>query len=182
MPSLSPSRRLTIAATALTVGLVLSVLPQSAAETPELPEGTAAGDTPWVWPVQGTHRIIQPFVAPAHDYGPGHRGMDVGIAPGQDVRAPFDGVVAFRGTVVDRPLLTIEHPEGYVLTLEPVQSSLKPGTTISRGDQLGSVATGGHTEPGALHIGVRIPPDYLNPRPFFGDVERAILLPCCGSG
>lgn len=134
---------------------------------------------PWTWPAPGSRTVVDPFRAPAHAYGPGHRGMDVAASVGREVRAPADGVVAFRGVVVDRPLLTIDHGGGHVTTLEPVASDLTPGDRVDAGQIVGTVATGGHTVRGALHLGVRIDGDYVNPRPLFGAVPRAVLLPCC---
>lgn len=134
---------------------------------------------PWRWPVDGARHVVEPFRAPAHDYGPGHRGMDIAAAPGGQVHAPTDGVVAFRGTVVDRPLVTIDHGAGFVSTWEPVSSSLTPGDVVTAGAVIGSVAEGGHTVRGAMHIGVRVDGEYVNPLPLFGHVPRAVLLPCC---
>lgn len=134
---------------------------------------------PWRWPTSGPRSVTEPFRAPAHDYGPGHRGMDVSASPGTEVLAPAAGVVAFRGVVVDRPLLTIDHGGGHVSTWEPVTSDLSPGDSVAAGDPLGVVADGGHTVRGAVHVGVRLEGDYINPLPLFGSIPRAILLPCC---
>ncbi|KDA05494.1 hypothetical protein DC31_13365 [Microbacterium sp. CH12i] len=136
-------------------------------------------DTPWAWPVDGSRHVVTPFQAPAHDYGPGHRGIDLAATIGSVVHAPADGVVAFRGVVVDRPLLTIDHGEGLVTTFEPVDSTLTPGTVVSAGDDIGTVVTGGHSPADQLHLGVRFNSVYINPMLMFGDVPRAILLPCC---
>ncbi|WP_300269253.1 M23 family metallopeptidase [Microbacterium sp.] len=133
----------------------------------------------WVWPVEGSRDVTEDFHAPSHDYGPGHRGIDVGASVGAVVRTPADGVVAFRGVVVDRPLITIEHGSGLVTTLEPVDSMLMPGDAVARGEQVGTVATGGHTRTGDLHLGVRWNDVYVNPLVLFETVPRAILLPCC---
>lgn len=153
--------------------------------TPTGAHATNAGPAPvesshpdWDWPVDGPRQIETAYSAPAHDFAAGHRGVDVGPGSGI-VRAPDDGVVAFRGTVVDRPLLTIEHPGGYVSTFEPLLSELDPGDTVSRGDPLGTVGRGGHASPGTLHLGVRLDGVYLNPLLLFGPVARAVLLPCC---
>ena len=134
---------------------------------------------PWAWPVDAPRTVLAPFRAPAHDYGPGHRGMDIAAALGEQIVSPASGVVAFRGTVVDRPLITIDHGSGYVTTVEPVTSQLKPGDVVEAGAVIGSVAAGGHSVPGTLHIGVRLNDEYINPRPLFGEVPRAVLLPCC---
>lgn len=151
--------------------LVLSLLP-AAASIP----GT--GD-PWRWPVDAPREVAEPFLAPAHDYGPGHRGIDIIADIGVIVRAPANGIVAFRGVVVDRPLITLDHGGGVVSTFEPVESDLEPGAVVAAGDEIGTVATGGHSPAGQLHIGVRLNGSYINPMLMFGDVPRAILLPCC---
>lgn len=149
---------------------LLVMLPASAVPSP--PGG-------WLWPVDGARHVVTPFQAPAHDYGPGHRGIDIAAPIGGIVRAPADGAVAFRGTVVDRPLLTIDHGNGLVTTFEPMESALDPGAAVSAGDAIGTVATGGHTPADQLHLGVRLDGVYINPLLMFGDVPRAILLPCC---
>lgn len=133
----------------------------------------------WLWPTDERRAIASPYRAPAHEYGAGHRGMDLATTPGAVIRAPADGTIAFRGTVVDRPLITIEHPGGYVSTFEPLSSELSPGDTISSGQVIGTVAAGGHAAPGTLHLGVRMDGAYINPLLLFGAVPRAVLLPCC---
>lgn len=139
----------------------------------------AAPGYPWTWPVEGAHTVTQAFRAPAHEYGPGHRGMDVAAAPKGVVHAPAAGVVAFRGDVAGRPLITIDHGGGYVTTLEPIASTLTPGTVVAAGDDVGTTAAGGHAARGTLHVGVRVDGRYVNPRGLFGGMPRAILLPCC---
>lgn len=136
-------------------------------------------DTSWRWPVD-TVTIVRAYRAPAHEYGPGHRGVDLRSAVGSDVRAPRTGVVAFSGRIAGRGILTIDHGDGYVTTLEPVDSPLSAGAPVSRGDIVGTVSTGGHTVRGALHFGVRLLGAYVNPQSLFGDIPRAVLLPCCG--
>lgn len=138
-----------------------------------------APDPPWLWPVDGARLVTEPFLAPAHEYGAGHRGIDLTAPTTGSVRAPADGVVAFRGVVVDRPLVTIEHGDGMVTTFEPVDSVLSAGTAVRAGDLIGQVAVGGHAETGTLHLGVRWDDVYINPMSLFGEVPSAILLPCC---
>ncbi|MFD5225349.1 murein hydrolase activator EnvC family protein [Microbacterium sp. NPDC058342] len=140
--------------------------------------GEAPVDSPWRWPADGPREVLVPFRAPAHEYGPGHRGMDVDAGSGVPVLAPAAGIVAFRGVVVDRPLITIDHGGGYVTTLEPVASELTPGDAVAAGERVGIVASGGHAM-GSLHVGVRIDGRYVNPLGLFGLVPRAVLLPCC---
>lgn len=136
-------------------------------------------DVPWHWPVDGTRRVSVAYRAPAHAYGPGHRGMDVAAAAGGTVVAPAEGVVAFQGVVVDRPLLTIRHADGLVSTVEPVESPLRPGDAVHRGQDIGRIAMGGHAPPDSVHVGVRRDGEYINPMLLFGGLLRARLLPCC---
>lgn len=136
----------------------------------------ASSEPPWTWPVDPV-RVVVPYVAPAHAYGAGHRGIDV--AADGDVRAPADGVVAFSGRVVDRDVLTIDVGDGVVVTFEPVTSALPAGMPVRAGDVVAGVGSGGHSAPGTLHIGVRESGAYVNPLRYLGGVPRAILLPCC---
>lgn len=161
---------------AVLLGLVLILSPASTATGGDSP----AGDTgPWTWPVPEPVSLTRPYAAPAHEYGPGHRGIDMRAHDGGEVRAPADGVVAFVGQVADRRLVTIDHGDGLVSTLEPVVTELAPGTTVRGGETLGTVSTGGHTSPGELHLGVRRDGEYINPLLLLGQVPRAVLLPCC---
>lgn len=133
----------------------------------------------WVWPIAPFH-LDRPFVAPAHPYGPGHRGIDLRpVEPGVAVRAPADGVIAFSGQVAGRGVLTIDHGDGLVSTLEPVVSDLAAGTRVTGGAPLGDIAEGGHSASGTLHFGVRLHGEYINPMVLLGGVPRAVLLPCC---
>ena len=150
---------------------LLTLQPAAAAAPPS--------DPGWLWPVAGPREVVEEFRAPEHDYGPGHRGIDIAADAGAAVLAPADGVVAFRGVVVDRPLLTIDHGEGYVTTFEPVDSELSPGSAVQGGQEIGNVATGGHAAPGTVHVGLRLHGVYVNPMLMFGGIPRAILLPCC---
>jgi len=152
--------------------LLVALLP-GAAVAPPTPE------PPWIWPVDGERAVTAPFRAPAHAYAPGHRGVDVHAPVGSVVHAPADGIVAFRGVVVDRPLVTIDHGGAIVTTFEPVESTLTPGASVRAGEDIGTVARGGHTTADELHLGVRFDDVYINPMLMFADVPRAILLPCC---
>jgi murein DD-endopeptidase MepM/ murein hydrolase activator NlpD len=132
----------------------------------------------WIWPVSG-FRVVAPYVQPAHRYAPGHRGIDVEPADAAVV-APADGVIAFAGTVADRAIVTIDHGDGLVTTLEPVASELLAGTVVRRGEVVGVVSVGGHAPAGAMHFGVRLDGEYINPLLLLGGIPRAVLLPCCG--
>jgi len=184
-------RRLTSVAALTSVGVLCSAAvlmsPAHAAETSDRPLIPAAAEHSWQWPVDGSRAVISSFHAPAHDYAAGHRGIDIAAAAAGStdavaVRAPTGGTIAFRGVVVDRPLVTIDHGGGLVTTLEPVFTHLRPGDVVAAGEQVGTAETGGHSARGTLHVGVRLNGDYINPMIFFGGVPRAVLLPCGESG
>lgn len=151
--------------------------PAFAADDAEQVDLSALG---WIWPLQ-RFRVTQPFVAPAHDYGPGHRGIDLAPLDGTAavLVSPSDGVVAFAGDVAGRGIVTIDHGDGLVTTLEPVETTLSPGSAVSRGEEVATLSVGGHTQPGSIHFGVRLDGHYINPLLLLGGVPRAVLLPCC---
>ncbi|MBO3663997.1 murein hydrolase activator EnvC family protein [Microbacterium stercoris] len=163
---------------ALVLGAALLSAPAPASGATDSPQRIETAEA-WRWPVADGVRIVRPWTAPAHAYAPGHRGIDLKAEPGAEALAPAGGVIAFRGRVVDRPLVTIDHGGGLVTTLEPVASELSPGDVVHRGQVVGRVAAGGHVEAGALHLGVRLDGEYVNPMLLLGGVPRAILLPCC---
>jgi murein DD-endopeptidase MepM/ murein hydrolase activator NlpD len=179
----NPLRR--AVAVGVLAGLLLvptGILPAGgqAADPEERAEIVVAED--WVWPLH-PFRVVRPFAAPAHEYGPGHRGIDLAAGSGDTgearVRAPAGGAVAFVGQVAGRPVLTIDHGAGLVTTFEPVETVLTPGSIVARGDEVGRLGTGGHAATGELHFGVRLHGDYINPLLLLGGVPRAVLLPCC---
>src|SRR5437870_5682012 len=78
----------------------------------------------WTWPASGP--VLLPFAFDAaHPYAAGqHRGVDVGGALGEVVRAPAGGVVTFAGTVPGSGRsLTILTADGWSVTLTQLGSS-----------------------------------------------------------
>jgi murein DD-endopeptidase MepM/ murein hydrolase activator NlpD len=145
---------------------------------PHDPPGADPGTSAWVWPVAPAH-VVARFVAPAHEYGPGHRGIDLRASSGSEIVSPAAGVVAFAGSVAGRGIVTIDHGAGLVTTLEPVRALVAIGATVWAGEVVAVADVGGHTALGALHFGVREYGRYIDPRVLLGGVPRAILLPCC---
>lgn len=138
---------------------------------------TAAMPAPWSWPTAPPHRIVAGFVAPLTAYSSGHRGIDLLAAAGTPVLAPEDGVVSFVGLVVDRPVISISQGGGVISSLEPVQAVVALGDHVTKGQQLGFVATNGHCTNVCLHFGVRRDGLYVSPLNYLGGVQRAVLLP-----
>ena len=142
------------------------------------PPGTVAL---WDWPADGERSIVRPFLAPATDYGAGHRGIDISAgdeADGAiiDLLAPADGTVHFAGFVVNRPVLSIDHGGGVLSSYEPVKTELAKGDRVRRGEVIGEIQDGHCVDP-CLHVGVRINRAYVSPLLFFGGLKRAVLLP-----
>ena len=132
----------------------------------------------WDWPVPEPRVLLREFVAPAHRYGAGHRGIDI-ATPGE-VRAPASGIVHFAGTVVDRPVLSISHAGGYLSSFEPVITTLQRGDVVQRGQVVGQVdqnSTRAHCRSPCVHFGVRLDGEYLSPLMLVGTVPRSVLLP-----
>jgi murein DD-endopeptidase MepM/ murein hydrolase activator NlpD len=150
--------------------VVLLALSAAAADPPRVPGSR------WSWPVAPPHPIARPFVAPATEYGAGHRGIDIRAPAGSVVRAPADGVVHFAGFVVDRPVLSISHAGGVLSSFEPVDATVAAGDHVRRGQVVG-VLLAGHCSSSCLHLGARIDGEYVNPLLFLGEVPRAVLLP-----
>lgn len=147
-------------------------------------------------------RVVHPFEKPAQRWSAGHRGVDLAV-PENDrhVYAPAPGKVVFSGTVVNRKVLVIAHPDGRRSTFEPMDEALPVGTTVAAGEVIGTVATpdsvGGNGErlyrrctTACLYWGVRQgsargdgsgkTAEYINPMSLLGSKEPSILLPVPG--
>lgn len=146
-------------------------------------EQSATGAAPrWAWPIAGPKTILRPFIAPDSAYSAGHRGIDLAAEVGTIVFAPADGVIHFSGTVVDRPVLSIEHPGSLLSSFEPVTSTLSAGATVHRGDPVGTIAANsganaGHCSSSCLHFGARLHGRYLSPLNYLGGIPLPVLLP-----
>ncbi|GGI47272.1 murein DD-endopeptidase MepM/ murein hydrolase activator NlpD [Agromyces flavus] len=170
------------AALGLLVGLTLLVAPASASASPSATvprpaRADAAAEPTWSWPVGPPIALVEPFRAPPTPYAAGHRGIDLAVAPGGSVRAPDDGVVSFAGPVAGRPVLSIDHGDGVVSSIEPVAASVTAGVAVAEGEPIGVVSSGGHCDARCVHFGVRVHGEYVSPMLFLGGVPRAVLLP-----
>ena len=145
-------------------------------------------------------QVIHTFEKPAQRWSAGHRGVDIAI-PENDRRvyAPAPGKVVFSGTVVNRKVLVIAHPDGRRSTFEPMDEALPVGTTVAAGDVIGTVAVtaSGNSERSyrrcstpCLYWGVRQggargdgsgkEAEYINPMSLLGSKKPSILLPVPG--
>lgn len=139
----------------------------------------------WRWPLPPPHRVLSPFDAPEHPYGPGHRGIDLAApAEGAPVRAVEAGTVRFSGTVAGRGVVSVVHADGLISTYEPVRGDLEAGSPVAAGEVLGTLGAGSSHCPGraCLHLGARRGTAYLDPLPLLGLRGPSVLLPWRGDG
>lgn len=152
------------------------------------PAGSTAppsGQGRWSWPLSPKPHVLRTFDPPDKPWLSGHRGVDLGAAhdagpvtAAPAVASPADGVVSFAGIVVDRPVLTIDHGGGLRSSFEPVDTGLKPGDHVTKGQVIGNLAAApAHCQGTCLHWGVRRGDDYVNPLAFILDLRPSILLP-----
>jgi murein DD-endopeptidase MepM/ murein hydrolase activator NlpD len=155
--------------TALTTALGPTPLPG-----PPAPAAPAVTDTPavavgaplWTAPLDGPLLVVDPFDPPAHDWLPGHRGVDLLAFGGDAVRAAGPGVVVFAGPVGGRGVVTVLHDDGRRTTYEPVAPEVGIGDVVDGGQVIGRVHEGaGHCGelPSCLHWGLLRGEDYLDP-------------------
>jgi murein DD-endopeptidase MepM/ murein hydrolase activator NlpD len=126
---------------------------------------TSALEPRFTWPLVPAPKVTRPFEAPASDYGPGHRGVDLAATPGQPALASGEGVVVFAGLVAGFGVVSIDHDGGLRTTYEPVTATVTVGTRVYRGQPVGTVNSGhpGCPVVACLHWGVRHDGDYLDP-------------------
>ncbi|MCW4384839.1 M23 family metallopeptidase [Salinibacterium sp. SYSU T00001] len=183
--SLSPPR--TVSRFIILAGLVIvSIAPTGTGSTimrdgPALAgSGRAAEATSqfWLWPVTGPRRVVRTYQAPPTPYAAGHRGIDIAVGVGGVVRAPEEGVVHFAGMVAGRPVVSLRHDGGLISSVEPVESTLKAGDVVARGDPIGTLwAETSHCPASCLHLGVRRHGEYVSPLNYLGGIPRSVLLP-----
>ena len=119
----------------------------------------------WVSPTTGGESpgaVLRPFAPPAHDWLPGHRGVDLALPRGHPVRAAGDGTVFFSGTVAGTATVSIDHPDGTRTTYQPVIATVTSGETVTEGQVIGTLGTDPRGWPG-LSWGARRVGAYVNP-------------------
>ena len=140
----------------LVIALVSPAAEAASAEPQEGP-GTAAVTSAAVRPVAGP--MVRPFDPPAHAYGPGHRGVDLAVEPGDPVVSALDGDVVFSGLVAGVGWVTVDHGGGLVTTYGDLVDRIPTGAAVLAGGVVGRVADT------AVHLdwGVRLDDAYIEP-------------------
>ncbi|ANE04296.1 M23 family metallopeptidase [Corynebacterium crudilactis] len=106
--------------------------------------------------------VLRGFDKPAQNWLPGHRGVDLPLEIGAHVLASNSGTVAFAGTVVGTPTMSIDHGDGIRTTYQPVHAHLNVGDPIEKGEVIGTLGHPTTSFPG-LQWGAKIDEDYINP-------------------
>lgn len=127
---------------------------------------------------------ITPFEVAAHFDPPaarwlaGHRGIDLVAQTGQSVVAPTRGIIHFAGIVAGRPVITVQTPNGDLLSMEPIASELRKGETVERGQVLGTVTAHANHCAGetCLHVGLRRAGNYIDPLILWPGYRPIIVL------
>ncbi len=108
-------------------------------------------------------RVLRGAQIPEKNWLPGHRGVDLALPIGGDVRAAESGTVAFVGVVFGTPTVSIDHADGIRTTYQPVHARVSAGDAVREGELIGRL---GHPfdDHEGLHWGARTGPDeYINP-------------------
>lgn len=121
------------------------------------------------------HRGFQP---PPSPWAAGHRGVDLAGEPEQEVYAAAAGTVIYADDLADRGVVSIQHPQGWRTSYEPVRADVTEGQTVEAGELIG-VLDGSHRdchprEP-CLHWGARLWGQYVDPLWLVGMGEIRLL-------
>ncbi|SEE48696.1 murein hydrolase activator EnvC [Streptomyces sp. Ag109_O5-10] len=139
------------AVTALPLALgAASAGARGGAEGPPPPAGPPVPAVGRAWPVGVRPPVLRGWEPPATVYGPGHRGVDLGAAPGAPVRAVAAGRVSYAGRVAGRGVVSVALTGTDLrTTYEPVTATVEKGQEVAAGEVVGTV------EPGGAHCGAR---------------------------
>lgn len=131
----------------------------------------------WRWPLSREPQVLKEFDKPEQQWSAGHRGIDLDATQDDEVVAPNRGRITFASTVVDRPVLVIDHGYGFKSSIEPVSLDLEVGAWVEAGAHIGTVASGAHCDARCIHWGVRLDGEYIDPALLIEDLRPSILLP-----
>lgn len=143
------------------------------------PATAARGLPRWSWPLTPVPSVARPFDLPARPWLPGHRGVDLAAAFGQEVHSPTSGVIEFSGWVVDRRVLTLATDDGHKVSFEPLTDAADVGRRVAAGDVIARRDPEKSHDPcgSCLYWSVRDATCYLNPLLFVGAASPSALWP-----
>ncbi|HWC14151.1 MAG TPA: peptidoglycan DD-metalloendopeptidase family protein [Actinomycetota bacterium] len=138
---------------------------------------------PWlVPPVAGA--ITRSFEVPGTEWGPGHRGIDLAVAAGTQVRAAAAGTVSFAGSVGSRVAVTVEHGSGLETTYSDLSSiAVARGDTVRATTWIGTAGVahdqhdhGTAAATGGIHFGVKLNGVYVDPALYLGPLDTGSAI------
>ncbi|MFC7527054.1 M23 family metallopeptidase [Actinoplanes sp. GCM10030250] len=118
------------------------------------------------------------FEPPPEPWLAGHRGVDLAVSPGAEVRAAGAGTVVYSRVLAGRGVVSVAHPGGLRTTYEPVIATVAVGDPVTAGERLGTLDAGhpGCPQAACLHWGLRRGAAYFDPLLLLG-LGRVRLLP-----
>ncbi|MCF8540874.1 MAG: M23 family metallopeptidase [Aurantimicrobium sp.] len=134
-----------------------------------------AAPSGWQWPLERSRQVSRGFLAPATEFGAGHRGIDLPAVVGERLVAPTQVRVAFAGRVVDRDVVTLDAGGGWLATFDGATSTFEVGSVLEAGAPVAVASSTPHCA--CVHLGLRYRGEYVNPLLTWGEVPRAVLLP-----
>lgn len=184
-----PKTRDVVLVTGLVVSLVVSAGTAEArvtagdgrAATAPLPSSKEASAGAFRWPAGGA--IVGAWVAPAHRYASGHRGVDLAIGRGDRVVAMAAGRVGFAGPVAGRSWVSIDHPNGIRTTVGPMATIVVArGQVVEQDQAVGTAAATAHASANQptsarLHVSARRHGDYIDPTTLVGGLVATLVGP-----
>ncbi|MDO4928433.1 MAG: M23 family metallopeptidase [Corynebacterium sp.] len=115
-------------------------------------------DNAQAWPT----KITRAFDPPDKPWLPGHRGVDLGMQPGDVVYTAGDGIVHFVGIIAGMPTISIQHGNGVRTSYQPVEAEIGKGEAVKVGQPIGILGIA--TQHPDLHWGAIVgPKEYMNP-------------------
>lgn len=131
------------------------------------PSQVGTTSTRWAWPTGEPVEVLRAFDPPEQPWLSGHRGVDLKVNQGTPIRAVDNGTVVAAGTVVDRGVVSVRHPNGIRSTYEPLLAEVHVGEVVDAGQQIGVLQAhlpGSPHSLGSLHLGAKLDSNtYLDP-------------------
>jgi murein DD-endopeptidase MepM/ murein hydrolase activator NlpD len=101
--------------------------------------------------------VTDGFRPPQSRYGPGNRGLQYGVSPGEVVRSAAAGQVTFAGRIGAASYVTVRHADGVRTTYSfLVRVEVRAGQSVRAGEPVGRAGP-------SFHFGARIGRAYLDP-------------------
>ncbi len=113
----------------------------------------------FIWP-SAVHYLT------GNDYGPGHRGIDIGAGMGSQLFAADSGVVVYAGWLDGGygNFVVIDHGNGYQTLYEHLERiNVSCGNNVFQGDVIGAAGTTGNSTGPHLHFEIRWAGSSVNP-------------------